>query len=292
MEGDFSKHGVNSRAANLSPLSAAEQQFARRKPLPEGHRLSCSARIEGDLVVDVPASSQVHRQVVRKAADSRVITLDPVVHLHYVEVEQPDMHDPSGDLQRLMNALLEEWNLSNLQCDLQVLQSLQPILRAGDWKVTVAVHAASRGGDVTYHGPGQLVGYPILRLRGGVVSHIEAMARGLAALLRGFGVAAIWRRDAPGLWIDRGEGNRLAKICAFGVHVRRRVTIHGFALNVTNALDAFDLIVPCGLRDAAVTSMAALTDESPALAALAPLAAEALAHAFGVSFIERTRRDR
>jgi uncharacterized 2Fe-2S/4Fe-4S cluster protein (DUF4445 family) len=144
MEGDFSKHGVNSRTANLSPLSAAEQQFARRRPLPEGHRLSCSARIDGDLVVDVPASSQVHRQVVRKAADTRVITLDPVVHLHYVEVKQPDMHDPSGDLQRLMKALQEEWSLHNLQCDLQVLQSLQPILRAGDWKVTVAVHAESR----------------------------------------------------------------------------------------------------------------------------------------------------
>jgi uncharacterized 2Fe-2S/4Fe-4S cluster protein (DUF4445 family) len=144
MEGEFAKHGVNSRAANLTPLSAAEQQFARRRPLPAGHRLSCSARIEGDLVVDVPPGSQVHRQVVRKAADSRVITLDPVVHLHYVEVKQPDMHDPSGDLQRMMNALRDEWDLSGLQCDLQVLQILQSTLRAGQWKVTVAVHAGSR----------------------------------------------------------------------------------------------------------------------------------------------------
>jgi uncharacterized 2Fe-2S/4Fe-4S cluster protein (DUF4445 family) len=144
MEGDFSKHGVNSRAGNLTPLSAAEQQFARRRPLPAGHRLSCSARIEGDLVVDVPPGSQVHKQVVRKAADTRVITLDPVVHLHYVEVRQPDMHDPSGDLQRLLNALRDEWNLSGLQCDLQVLQNLQSALRAGQWKVTVAVHAGSR----------------------------------------------------------------------------------------------------------------------------------------------------
>ena len=144
MEGDFAKHKVNSRAANLSPLSAAEQQFAGRRPLPDGHRLSCSARIEGDLVVDVPPSSQVHRQVVRKAADTRVITLDPVVHLHYVEVKQPDMQDPSGDLQRLMKALQEEWDLNNLQCDLQVLQTLQQTLRKGEWKVTVAVHAESR----------------------------------------------------------------------------------------------------------------------------------------------------
>jgi uncharacterized 2Fe-2S/4Fe-4S cluster protein (DUF4445 family) len=144
MEGDFAKHGVNSRAANLTPLSSAEEQYARRRPLQSGHRLSCSARIEGDLVVDVPPSSQVHRQVVRKAADSRVITLDPVVHLHYVEVRQPDMHDPSGDLQRLMNALREEWSLDDLQCDLQVLQNLQTALRTGEWKVTVAVHATSR----------------------------------------------------------------------------------------------------------------------------------------------------
>jgi uncharacterized 2Fe-2S/4Fe-4S cluster protein (DUF4445 family) len=143
MEGDFAKHGINSRAANLSPLSAAEQQLARRRPLPEGHRLSCSALIQGDLVVDVPPGSQVHRQVVRKAADDRLITLDPVVQLHYVEVRQPDMHDPSGDLQRLMQALEVEWNLSNLQCDLQVLQNLQAALRTGGWKVTVAVRAGS-----------------------------------------------------------------------------------------------------------------------------------------------------
>jgi uncharacterized 2Fe-2S/4Fe-4S cluster protein (DUF4445 family) len=144
MEGDFAKHGINSSAGNLSPLSAAEEQLARRRPLPAGHRLSCCALIQGDLVVDVPPGSQVHRQVVRKAADERLITLDPVVRLHYVEVRQPDMHDPSGDLQRLMRALEVEWNLSDLQCDLQVLQSLQAALRTAGWKVTVAVHAGSR----------------------------------------------------------------------------------------------------------------------------------------------------
>jgi lipoyl(octanoyl) transferase len=168
-----------------------------------------------------------------------------------------------------------------------VLASADELARRG-----VAVHAASRGGDVTYHGPGQLVGYPILRLRGGVVSHLEAMARGLGALLAPFGIAAAWRREAPGLWIDRGNQNPLAKICAFGVHVRHRVTIHGFALNVTTALDAFDLIVPCGLRDVVVTSMAALTGAVPTLATLAPRAATALGVAFGVSFTETARRDR
>src|SRR5256885_7584267 len=123
MEGDFPKHGVTSQAANLSPLSAAEQSFARRRTLPAGHRLSCSAHIQGNLVVDVPPSSQVHRQVVRKAADARPITLDPVVHLHYVEVREPDMHGPSGDLQRLLEALHREWEFGPLRCDLAVLRS-------------------------------------------------------------------------------------------------------------------------------------------------------------------------
>jgi uncharacterized 2Fe-2S/4Fe-4S cluster protein (DUF4445 family) len=144
MEGEFAKHGITSSNASLSPLSAAEQSYSNRRSLPGGHRLSCSARVEGDLVVDVPPGSQVHRQVVRKQADTRVITLDPVVHLHYMEVRQPDMHDPSGDLQRLLNALQSEWQLSGLTCDLQVLQTLQPVLRKGEWKVTVAVRDGSR----------------------------------------------------------------------------------------------------------------------------------------------------
>jgi uncharacterized 2Fe-2S/4Fe-4S cluster protein (DUF4445 family) len=144
MEGDFSKHGVISSAAHVSAVSEAEQSFARRRPLPAGNRLSCSTRIEGDLVIDVPPGSQVHRQVVRKAADARSITLDPVVHLHYVEVREPDMHDPSGDLQRLLAALHKEWEFGPLRCDLEVLRTLQPALRKGEWRVTVAVHAGSQ----------------------------------------------------------------------------------------------------------------------------------------------------
>ncbi len=144
MEGDFPKHGISSHAANLSPLSETEQSFSQRRPLPAGQRLSCSARIEGDLVIDVPATSQVHRQVVRKTADTRPITLNPVVHLHYVEVREPDMHDPAGDLQRLLEALRREWDFGPLRCDLAVLQSLQAALRKGEWRVTVAVHAGSQ----------------------------------------------------------------------------------------------------------------------------------------------------
>jgi len=144
MEGDFPKHGVSSHAANLTPLSAAEEGYAQRRPLPSGHRLSCSTQIQGDLVIDVPPTSQVHRQVVRKAADARPITLNPVVHLHYVEVRQPDMHDPAGDLQRLLEALNREWKFGPLRADLAVLRKLQQALRQGEWRVTVAVHAGTQ----------------------------------------------------------------------------------------------------------------------------------------------------
>jgi uncharacterized 2Fe-2S/4Fe-4S cluster protein (DUF4445 family) len=140
-EGEFAKHGVSSSNASLSPFSEPEVRYSRRQPLAEGRRLSCSARVQADVVIDVPATSQVHRQVVRKEADARAIELHPVVRLHYVQVKQPDMHDPSGDLRRLFEALEAEWSLKDLTCDLSVLQMLQPTLRAGSWQVTVAVHA-------------------------------------------------------------------------------------------------------------------------------------------------------
>jgi len=125
-------------------MAAAEQRLSDRKLLAAGRRLSCQARVQGDVVVDVPATSQVHRQVVRKAAEARDIELYPVITLHYVEVAEPDMHDPSGDLKRLADALAREWQLTALACDLRVLQGLQAALRAGHWKVTVAVHDRSR----------------------------------------------------------------------------------------------------------------------------------------------------
>ena len=141
MEGDFSKHGVKSSAQNLSSVSETETNYARRRTLAADRRLSCQAKILGDLVIDVPTSSQVHRQVIRKAADEREITLNPVVSLHFVEVIEPDMHNPASDLQRLYQALEREWQLIDLDCDLSLLQTLQPVLRQGKWAVTVAVHA-------------------------------------------------------------------------------------------------------------------------------------------------------
>jgi lipoyl(octanoyl) transferase len=135
----------------------------------------------------------------------------------------------------------------------------------------------SRGGDVTYHGPGQLVAYPVLRLTRGVVAHVEAMARAVVETVRPLGVEARCRRDPLGVWVA-AEIPR--KLCAFGVHVSRRVAIHGLALNVTTPPDAFSVIVPCGLRAAAVTSIQAEAGRAPTVEALAPALGAALAAAF------------
>jgi len=150
-EGEFAKLGVTSKSDHLSDFSAVEQRYGDKRGLKPGRRLSCSAHVLGDLVIDVPSDSQVHKQVVRKRAEMRTIELDPVVTLHYVEVAEPDMHDPTGDLQRLMQALKEQWKLENLDCDIRAIQGLQQALRKGEWKVTVAVHL---GKQITAVWPG------------------------------------------------------------------------------------------------------------------------------------------
>src|SRR5262249_16912033 len=119
-EGSFAKLGVTSSNDHLSPFGLVEPRYADRRGLAAGRRLSCSSLLRGDIVIDVPPDSQVHKQVVRKRAERRAIKLDPVVRLHYVEVAEPDMHDPSGDLQRLEQALGSQWGLSDLASDLLV----------------------------------------------------------------------------------------------------------------------------------------------------------------------------
>ena len=143
--GDFSKHAIHSRAEHLSAPGDVEKRFGeRRRPLEDNHRLSCQALIQGDLVIDVPSESQMHRQVVRKKAEYRDITLDTSVRLHFVEVQRADLREATGDLQRLYDALNWEWQLADLDCDPVVLPRLQQVLREGDWQVTVAVHDQSR----------------------------------------------------------------------------------------------------------------------------------------------------
>ena len=151
-EGEFSKHGISSRAGHVSGWDAVEARYVEKRGALKAHRrLGCQAKIRGDLVVDVPRDSQVHRQVVRKRAEAHPIEIDPVVRLFYVEVREPDMHDPSSDFRRLAAALEEQWGVRGLKADLSLMRILQKTLRAGKWHVTAAVR---RGRDLVALWPG------------------------------------------------------------------------------------------------------------------------------------------
>jgi uncharacterized 2Fe-2S/4Fe-4S cluster protein (DUF4445 family) len=139
--GDYAKYAIKSRANNLSPISSPEQKYNQRQALKPSRRLSCHAQLIGDIVIDVPASSQVHKQIVRKRAEVRDIVLDPAIRLHYIYVEKPSLDAQTGDLERLMLALSEQWGLDQLEeIDIRSLQRVQLCLRKGEWKVTIAVH--------------------------------------------------------------------------------------------------------------------------------------------------------
>lgn len=116
-----------------------------------------------------------------------------------------------------------------------------------------------RGGRITWHGPGQLVGYPILRLAEpyDVVDHVRRLEEALIAVCAGYGLEAGRVDGRSGVWLAAGDGRPERKIAAIGVRVARGVTLHGFALNADPDLDAFDAIVPCGIADAGVTSLSA-----------------------------------
>ncbi|MEL6912911.1 MAG: ASKHA domain-containing protein [Pseudomonadota bacterium] len=156
MVGEFPKHGVTVRDDALGPWNLVEERYKQKRGMVDGRRLGCQVTVQGDVVVDVPPESQVHRQVVRKRAELRDITLDPAVRLYYVEVAEPDMHDPSGDFERLAAALRDQWGLGDVRADLGILQSLQPVLRKGGWRVTCAVHLgdAAQGPRLMHLWPG------------------------------------------------------------------------------------------------------------------------------------------
>ena len=185
--GEFAKHGISSKAENISPLSAKETRYDEKRGLKEGRRLSCSATIEGDLVVDIPQEGQANAAVIRKADDGRVIARNPAIQLCYVEVEEPDMHKPLGDLDRLNKALHDDWGWENLMVDSHLLGDVQKILRAGEWKVTAVIHK-----DMESARPSLIALYPGLKNQAyGIACDIGSttIAMNLVSLLSGETIA-------------------------------------------------------------------------------------------------------
>jgi lipoyl(octanoyl) transferase len=123
-------------------------------------------------------------------------------------------------------------------------------------KLGVELVHSDRGGDITFHGPGQIVAYPIVRLADhglSVGGYVRALENSVIAALANLGVEARRQNGAVGVWTR--DGDRLAKIAAIGVRIRRGVSMHGLALNVRTDLSYFNLIIPCGLTDKSVTSL-------------------------------------
>ncbi|WP_363285113.1 ASKHA domain-containing protein [Mesorhizobium sp.] len=139
-EGNFAKHKITSSNDHISPKGPKEERYERVRGLPERRRLSCSAQILGDLVIDVPQDTVINAQTIRKDADTRVIARDTAIRMCYVEIEEPDMHKPLGDLDRLKIALMKDWGFKNLEFDFYLLPQVQGILRKGNWTATAAIH--------------------------------------------------------------------------------------------------------------------------------------------------------
>jgi lipoyl(octanoyl) transferase len=168
----------------------------------------------------------------------------------------------------------------------------------------VTLHQISRGGDVTYHGPGQLVGYPIFDLRSlerpsgggrmGPVDFVRLMEEALIGVCGTYGVRAGRVAGLTGVWIGADE-QHARKIGAIGIHVSRGITSHGFAFNVTTELRDFQLINPCGITDKPVTSLEReLADPAtlPRLEAIAHEAARQFGIVFGQELVELQSVDR
>ncbi len=122
----------------------------------------------------------------------------------------------------------------------------------------VSFFRTNRGGDITYHGPGQIVGYPILDLENfklGIRKYIWLLEESIIALLRDFGISASRLDGASGVWLDADQPGKVRKICAIGVRSSRYVTMHGFAFNINTKLEYYNYINPCGFTERGVTSL-------------------------------------
>ena len=137
--GNFAKFGVTSQPDNLSARGPVEDRYAAKRGLAPDRRLSCQARIEGDLVVDVPAASLIAGQTIRKDASSAHMVRNPALRLFYVEMCPPDLHTPVGDADRLIHAIEQDFGVEGLVVPFPLLAEVQKVLNGADWKVTACV---------------------------------------------------------------------------------------------------------------------------------------------------------
>ena len=156
----------------------------------------------------------------------------------------------------------------------------------------VEFQATNRGGDITYHGPGQLVGYPILHLgaiRRDVVWYVRTLEEAMIRATAEFGIAATRVAGKTGIWVPSGATEE--KLGAIGVHISRWVTSHGFAYNVSTDLRFFDLIVPCGIADRKATSLEKLLSRNVEVKEVIPKMARHLGEFFGLERKEITKEE-
>ena len=155
----------------------------------------------------------------------------------------------------------------------------------------ISFYRINRGGDITYHGPGQIVGYPILDLDHfftDIHRYLRLLEEAVIRTLAEYGLEAGRISGLTGVWLDYQEQKNPRKICAMGVKASRWVTMHGFALNVNTDLSYFDHIIPCGIPDKAVTSMAQELGTEPDIARVESLLCKHLAELFEMKLIEHT----
>ena len=146
----------------------------------------------------------------------------------------------------------------------------------------------NRGGDITYHGPGQLIGYPILDLDNFKVSikeYVYGLEEAIINVLQYYNISGSRMDGATGVWLDAGNPLKERKICAFGIRASHLVTMHGFALNVNTNLEYFGYIVPCGLKDKGVTSLQNEIGKPIDMQEVKTLIAGELKKIFGMEFI-------
>ena len=137
--GEFAKLGISSKQSNISSRSDAEKKFSTRKHLGSERRLSCQSKLLGDIVVDVPQESQLHQQLVRKEFEATEITINPYVHLHYIELADNCSAKRTNVLNQIKKALKDQWSLTDLNFVVNDWKTILPILKEGEGKCTVAV---------------------------------------------------------------------------------------------------------------------------------------------------------